>query len=188
MSTYFSYFQPLIKYNDRIVTDITKRAKIKDILKNNVYVFLPYTVQGNDRPEDVAYFYYGNVEYTWLIYMANDIIDPYYQWVMDQNTFERFLMKKYENASGVKGLSVLEWTQNTTINENIIYVQNINDPDLKISTETFIDGSNIVLSEWRPIRVYEYEEILNENKRHINLINNSYVDSFVNELSNIMRD
>jgi hypothetical protein len=188
MSRYFSYFQPFLQYNDVIVTDITKRARIRETIRNNTYVFLPYTVQGNDRPEDVSYLYYENVQYTWIIYLANDIIDPYHQWVMDDITFDNYLIKKYQEESGKVGRQVIEWTQNETITSNIKYVENRENPDIKISAYTFLNDSTIVSSQWKPVRYFEYEEITNNNKRHIQLVNRSYLDTFVTEISTVMRN
>lgn len=186
MSRYFTYFQPYINYSGVLVTDITKRAKIRDLVRNSTYVFIPYTVEGNDRPEDISYFYYENVAYTWLIYLANDIIDPYHQWVMDDLTFDNFLIKKYETESGKKRREVIDWTQNETITENIKYVQNVEIPEIQISSYTYLNDPEIVASEWRPVRYYEYEDIQNNNKRHIQLVNRNFVDGFITELSTIM--
>jgi hypothetical protein len=94
MSKYFRYF-PTITYDDQVVTDITRRVKINDTLLNDPFLFLPYTVNNDDRAEDVAYYYYGDVNKVWLVYLANNIIDPYTQWVMNSDNFEKTIRKKY---------------------------------------------------------------------------------------------
>lgn len=95
MAKYFRYF-PTIVYDDQQVTDITRRVKINDSLVNNPYLFLPYTINNDDRPEDVAYYYYGDVNKVWLVYLANNIVDPYTQWVLKNEDFEKTIRKKYE--------------------------------------------------------------------------------------------
>lgn len=94
MANYFKYF-PTIVYDEQRVTDITRRVKINDTLLNNPYLFLPYTVNNDDRPEDVAYYYYGDVNKVWLVYLANNIVDPYTQWVLKNDDFEKTIRKKY---------------------------------------------------------------------------------------------
>jgi hypothetical protein len=53
--------------------------------------------------------------------MANNIIDPYYEWPMDGQTFNDYLVNKYQDQSGRIGEDVIDWTKDTTIDENIIY-------------------------------------------------------------------
>ena len=73
------------------------------------------------RPEDIAYYYYGSTDYTWLIYLANNIVDPYHQWPLSQENFNKYLIEKYAAKSGKTGYEVIDWTQNETIDENILY-------------------------------------------------------------------
>lgn len=94
MANYFKYF-PTIVYDEQRVTDITRRVKINDTLLNDPYLFLPYTINNDDRPEDVAYYYYGDVNKVWLVYLANNIVDPYTQWVLKNDDFEKTIRMKY---------------------------------------------------------------------------------------------
>jgi hypothetical protein len=98
MSKYFTHF-PKINYLNRIVTDITSRVKIIEDLQSDPYAFLPYTIKGDDRPEDIAYYYYGDQNKVWLIYLANQIIDPYTQWPLSNENFEKSMLKKYNKGS-----------------------------------------------------------------------------------------
>lgn len=104
MSKYFRYF-PTIVYDDQRVTDITRRVKINDTLLNDPYLFLPYTINNDDRPEDVAYYYYGDVNKVWLVYLANNIVDPYTQWVLKNEDFEKTIRKKYAIQATVESVA-----------------------------------------------------------------------------------
>ena len=75
MSKYFQHF-PYILYNDEVVTDITRRSSVLKKLKGNPYLFLPYTIKEGDTIETIADDYYGDPGLSWLIVMANNIIDP----------------------------------------------------------------------------------------------------------------
>jgi hypothetical protein len=120
MAEYFEKF-PVINYNGKNMRDLTRRV---NFLKNSLddpYVFLPYTVEDDMRPEDIAYYYYGSTEYTWLVYLANDIIDPYHQWPLSQEKFDAYLINKYSQQSGRTGYDVIAWLQDETIEENLLY-------------------------------------------------------------------
>ena len=117
---YFENF-PVIEYQGRKVRDISRRASFARALANNPFMYYSYTVKENERAEDVALDYYGSVDFVWLVYMANNIIDPYYEWPMDGQTFNDYLVDKYQAQSGRIGEDVIDWTKDTTIDENIIY-------------------------------------------------------------------
>jgi len=117
---YFENF-PTINYNGRRVKDITRRSAFLTAVQNNPYVYYPYTVSSNERAEDVARFYYGSVDYVWLIYLANNIMDPYHEWPMNENTFNDYLVDKYAEQSQQTGEDVLDWIRDPTRDENIIY-------------------------------------------------------------------
>jgi hypothetical protein len=117
---YFEHF-PVIEYQGRKVRDISRRASFARSLANNPFVYYSYTVQEGERAEDIALEYYGSVDYIWLVYMANNIIDPYYEWPMDGQTFNDYLVDKYQAQSGKIGEDVIDWTKDETIDENIIY-------------------------------------------------------------------
>lgn len=117
---YFENF-PVIEYQGRKVRDISRRASFARALANNPLLYYSYTVKEGERAEDVALDYYGSVDYVWLVYMANNIIDPYYEWPMDGQTFNDYLVSKYQADSGRIGEDVIDWTKDETIDENIIY-------------------------------------------------------------------
>lgn len=120
MAKYFENF-PIVEYNGKVMRDITRRNQLVKTLTTNPMLFLPYTVKQNERAEDIAQFYYGSVDYIWLVYMANQIIDPYYEWPMDEETFNNYLIAKYEELSGETGDDVVDWTKDDTITDNIVY-------------------------------------------------------------------
>jgi|AACY02.16.fsa_nt_gi Base plate wedge protein 53. len=120
MTKYFEKF-PLVEYNGKQIRDISRRINFLRKSVESPYVFLPYTIEEGDRPEDVAYYYYGSTDYTWLVYLSNNIIDPYNDWPLSEDDFNNYLIKKYEEQSGLSGYDVVAWTQDETIEDNIVY-------------------------------------------------------------------
>jgi hypothetical protein len=113
---------PEITYNNVLVRDVSRRVAFLKNSIQNPYVFLPYTVEEGDRAEDVAFHYYGDPNYSWLVYLANDIIDPYNEWPMDEHTFHQYIIEKYKDrAGGRTGYDVLAWSQDTSRTDNIAY-------------------------------------------------------------------
>lgn len=117
---YFEKF-PIIEYEGRRVRDISRRSNFVRSVSNNPYLYYPYTVSEGERAEDIAHFYYGSVDYVWLVYMANNIIDPYHEWPMDPQTFNDYLVEKYTEQSGEVGEDVIDWTRDPSNDDNIIY-------------------------------------------------------------------
>ena len=113
---------PEIRYDNVLVRDITRRVNFLKQTIENPYAFMPYTIEEGDRAEDIAYHYYGDPNYAWLVYLANNIVDPYNEWPMDEYTFNQYLIDKYQKQSGGrKGWDVVAWTQDETRDDNIVY-------------------------------------------------------------------
>lgn len=120
MAEYFEKF-PEIVYQGKNMRDVTRRVNFLKQTVENPYVFLPYTIQEGERPEDIAYHYYGSTEYTWLVYLSNNIVDPYHEWPLSEELFNQYIIDKYQEESGKTGYKVIDWTQNETIEDNIVY-------------------------------------------------------------------
>lgn len=185
MSIYFTYF-PKTTHTNQLVVDITRRVNFRNTVFNDPYAFLPYTIVNDDRPEDIAYYYYGDVKYTWIVYLSNQIIDPYHQWPLSNEKFEKYLIKKYAEKANTTGYQVISWIQDQTSNTNIIHYRNIDDNEIIISPETFNLDENLIENEWEPIRFYDYEFEKNENYRIINLLDKRYVKQAEKELKVLM--
>lgn len=95
---HFKYF-PKIEYNGETVTDIFKRNIIQSKVKNIVSNYSDVAVQDDHRPDAVSYDYYSSVDYTWVLFYANDIFDPLNDWVKSANDFNEYLMQKYNTAT-----------------------------------------------------------------------------------------
>lgn len=112
MSNYFKVF-PTVVYDNRLITDITRKAKIMELLSTDPYAILPYTVKESERAEDVAYYYYGDQNKVWLVYLANNIIDPYTQWPLGDDALYSTLMKKYASAQFTFASTAVNTTNDT---------------------------------------------------------------------------
>lgn len=183
--SYFSNF-PFFTYNGSITRNLTRKAIFDDSVFSSPYSFLPYTIQDGDKPEDVAYYYYGDCEYVWLVYLANNITDPYNDWPLSEEEFQQSLIMKYSTISGLDGYDVISWTMASNVNENRVRYENIENTDLKITPESYDNLMVAEKAEWSVVRIYDDEVRQNDNKRNIFLINVAYLSQAVKELENII--
>lgn len=99
---YFDKF-PVIKYGNSSVNtaivDITKRADILNNISSNPYIFYPYDIAEYERADQFSYRYYDDPYKSWLLYITNKVIDPYYEWYMKNDEFDTFIIKKYGSIS-----------------------------------------------------------------------------------------
>lgn len=207
MSDYFSKF-PTITYAERSVYDITRRNNfIRDTLGNPL-LFLPYTIKEGEKPEDIANLYYGSVDYTWLVLMANNMLDPYHDWPMSQEVFYNYLIDKYSELSKKKGIEVVHWCMSELNLDNVVYYyREENGKLVKISKQTLVynylltergdiltteDDENLIVDVQPPAgyqayRIFDYENDLNENKREILLVDRQYASKIDTEFRKLMK-
>jgi hypothetical protein len=102
------------------------------------------------------------------------------------------LIKKYAaqaqayNAN-YKGNDIINWTMNANITENVLYYKDAN--DTRISADTYTLNNTLQLisaANWSPVRIYEYEYEVNENKRNIFLFNRTYAAQAESELKELL--
>lgn len=97
-SSYFKNF-PTIVYSGSLVTNIIARAKIDSSVRDKTAVFFPYTVREGERPDTIASNYYEDPNFAWLIYYANETLDPYFEWPLSGNEFKEFIQRKYGSVA-----------------------------------------------------------------------------------------
>ena len=97
MSTLYNYFNKLgiITYDDQLVNNIISSVRFKDVVLKTQAAFYPYTIKEGERADTIAANYYDDARYTWLVYLSNKIMDPYYEWPLSQYDLEKYLIKKY---------------------------------------------------------------------------------------------
>ena len=94
MSDFFKHF-PKITHNGIRATDITRRVKILEKLGKSPFLYQPYTIKMNETPEDIAFYYYGEASMSWLVLLANNIINPDAQWPKTTEKLESYITNKY---------------------------------------------------------------------------------------------
>jgi hypothetical protein len=99
-----NYFNklPIITYDNKVAVNILARSKLSDQTKSDSKVFLPYTLSDGDRMDMVSQAYYGNPGYTWLIWYANETIDPYYETTLSEIDLQDYIITKYGSIAAAQ--------------------------------------------------------------------------------------
>ena len=98
--SYFSRFPSMIydmtnSGNYKLLPDILRRVKARTAVRQGRLLFDSYDVKNGEKPEDIAFKFYGDAELHWIVLMVNNITDRFYQWPMTQPQFDEFLTDKY---------------------------------------------------------------------------------------------
>ncbi len=187
MSEFFQHY-PQINYDitgskpvkTKTAINIMVKAKIKSILKNDIVNYFPYSIPESERPDITAFKIYGDVKYTWLIFLINEIHDPFFDWPLNTREFGNFVKDKYGSLSAAKN-TIHHYEQ---IVRNRIEATGTSEAfplkciEVDETTYLSLDASarNIVYH-------YEWEVDRNEAKRDIKLIDSRYVAGMLAEHS-----
>ena len=98
MAGFFNFFPPL-NYNGNLATNVIAKVAFEQTIKDSLVTYYPYTIEQGERPDQVAEKYYGQPTYDWIIYLANEIVDPYYDWPLSPNQFNSYIKSKYGSES-----------------------------------------------------------------------------------------
>jgi len=101
MERYFDKL-PTIIYNNLSVRDLTRRVKLDEGLRQQVQLFYPVNVPVQLRPDQISEAYYRDPSLDWLIFLTNEIIDPYYAWPMEDQEFDQMIVNRYGDAETAK--------------------------------------------------------------------------------------
>lgn len=110
---------PLINYGNNIVRNIVTRAGFSDATKNDTALFQPYTIEDTDRVDTLSNLYYDAPNYSWLIWMSNDIIDPYHDYPLHNNEFNDYIVSKYGSQAAAFRYITHYRTNGKSSNENL---------------------------------------------------------------------
>ena len=160
--------------NYKLLPDILRRVKQRSAIKQGQFVFDNYDVRDGEKPEDVAYKWFGDAQLHWVILMTNNVLDRYYDWPMNQVQFQEFLEDKYSNPDGIHHYELTQDSGRTTSQGPSDYSHKV-----EVTSDTFNASS---------ISNREYEEREQDKKRSIRLLNQRYLNDFIEEFDNLIKE
>ncbi len=83
----------------KTITDIFKRIALKQSLEEVGTVYGSYTIKDEDTPEIIADKLYGSATLHWVVLLANEIINPFFDWPLSERELVPFIDHKYPGST-----------------------------------------------------------------------------------------
>ena len=177
--SYFNRF-PMMAYdvknnnNYKLLPDILRRVKQRNAIASGQFIFDTYDVRNGEKPEDIAYKWFGDAQLHWVILMTNNVTDRYYQWPMSDVQFANFIADKYDNPDDIHHYEIAKSSGKTTSSGP-------NDYSHLVEVNSDVDGASSVSNR-------EYEERLQDQYRSIKLLNQTFLSDFLEEFDKLIKD
>ena len=171
-------------YDYHLVKNIFKRALMRDDVFDEVTAFTKYSVQGDERPDQVAYKFYGDSGLDWVVLTTNNIVHVRDEWPMGNQDFLTYLNDKYT----AQELSNVHHYETEIIRDSkgrLIQPEGLTVPEGH--SVSFLD--NGVLRTESKIKLFNFlqnEIDLNDAKREINILKERYLALFLEDFGNVM--
>lgn len=151
---------------------------VQDIIDR--YDLQPLIIKDSDRPEYISYKLYGSVEYFWILLVCNNILNPYYEWIMPQESLYQYCKQKYKNFPEKE--NTIYYYKNEKNQKYYNVTEYPKDSGLwydKLDkNRTSLQYKGILI----PVTYLEDEIEKNEEKRIINALNPNDFTSFIQDL------
>ena len=171
-------------YDYQVVKNIFKRAVVRDDIFNEITAFTKYSVQGDERPDQVAYQFYNDSGLDWVVLATNNIVHVRDEWPMGNQDFLTYLNEKYTEAE----LANIHHYETKIIRDSsgtVIQKEGLTVPEGH--SVTFIDnGVYRTESSLTSFSFLQHETDLNDAKRDINILKVEYLGLFLENFADIM--
>ena len=181
-------------YNVKVATNILKRIQVTLEGKFHRSFYYPYDIKEGETPEIIAYKYYGSPKYHWLILLANDMVDPHWDWPMDRNQFEQYVAEKYGSLpSAVSTIAYHETLEQRAAVDAYGYTEGdiLLDGGIQCNSNFTYSSAGETFESIDCVKAvyqYQYEEDLNEKKRTIRVIDKQYLTVILEQFRTLVKD
>jgi len=198
MPNYFGYI-PDFEYVSRLpdaqisdyitVKNLFKKGKLREDIFQDLTFFTKYQIQGNDRPDNVAFEVYEDAKLDWIVLLSNNIINIQTEWPLPQQQFDNYLLDKYGDYNtlynGIHHYETVEIknSQGVVIVPAGLQVEsNYSVSYYDFNTDLQVTRDNTA----EPVTNLIYEERLEDAKRNIFLLKPRLVSVIFNDLEDMM--
>jgi len=180
---------PDAKISDYItVKNLFKKGYLRDDIFQDLTFFTKYKVQGDDRPDNIAYSLYDDASLDWVILLSNNIINIQNEWPMPQADLDRYLLDKYETYEELNNTHHYE-TIEVKNSTGVVIVEEGLTVESDFSVEFYdwmIDSLETKQGITTPITNYEYEMKIEDDKRNIFALKPRYLNIIKDDLQEMM--
>ena len=171
-------------FDYQTVKNIFKRAVIRNDIFDEVVAFTKYSVQGDERPDQVAYNFYRDAGLDWVVLTTNNIVHVRDEWPMGEQDFLTYVNAKYTSEE----LSNIHHYETKLIRDSrgrLIQPEGLTVP--AGHSVSFLDNGVLrTESQLTSFNFLEHEIDLNDSKRNINILKSEYLSLFLEDFAEIM--
>ena len=164
------------------VKNVFRRIKLRDDLQSNFTIFNKYEIEEGMRPDTVAEELYGNPEFDWIVLTVAGILNVRNEWPLNNRDLYNYCLDKYDDS--LNSVRFFETKEVKNADGKLIL------PKGKVVDSGFtIPNPDNVSANLNPvvgISNYEYETRLNDEKRNIYVLREGYIQTFLNDIREIM--
>ena len=208
-----AYQSPLSHKNSStdfiVIKNIFRKAKMFDFVRSGAIDVNKYVIGDGDRPDTVAEFLYGDPTLDYIVVLVAGIVNINHEWPLQDYQVYNYALQKYGSESKLnsvkfhKTFEILDSQGRQLLPPNLIV-----DSDFKFPGSITQSGSvrytlisqtgNRQLDDKdeytvatdgiaRAVTNLEYEFTENEKKREIDVLREGYVQTFINDLRDVVR-
>ena len=171
-------------FDYQTVKNIFKRAVIRNDIFDEVVAFTKYSVQGDERPDQVAYNFYRDAGLDWVVLTTNNIVHVRDEWPMGERDFLTYVNAKYTSEE----LSNIHHYETKLIRDSrgrLIQPEGLTVP--AGHSVSFLDNGVLrTESQLTSFNFLEHEINLNDAKRNINILKSEYLSLFLEDFAEMM--
>ena len=171
------------------VKNLFKKGKFREDIYQELTTFEKYQIQGDDRPDNVAFELYGDATLDWVVLMTNNILNIQTEWPMKQADFNEYLLEKYGSYDTLY-TDIHHYESNEVKDSQgiVIYPKGVRVGAAQSVSyfDYFSDLQIDIVNISRPVTNYQYEEKLNNDKRNIFILKPKYLNVIFDDLEELM--
>ena len=208
-----AYQSPLSHKNSSrdyiIIKNIFRSAKLMDYVRSGALAQQKLVLKDGDRPDTIAEYLYGESTLDYIVILVAGITNVNHEWPLQDYQVYDYALEKYKTEAEMNAVRYYETFEIKDSQGHQILPPNlIVDVDFKIygsSTQFGTNRYNLISQDGnrqlddkteytvatdniaRAVTNLEYEYTKNEGKREIDVLKNGYVQTFINDLRDILR-
>ena len=208
-----AYQSPLLHKNSStdyiIIKNIFRRTKLFDYLKEASTIMTKYYIRDGERPATIAEILYGDPRLDYVVVLVAKIININHEWPLRDHQVYDYALSKYGSVQKMNEIKYYETFEIRDDKDRQILPPNlIVDVDFKIdgTIHKFPSTRYTLRSEAgynqlddkdeytvttdgiaRAVTNLEYEYTVNQNKSEIDVLDINYLQTFINDLRNIVK-
>jgi len=194
MSNYFNKV-PNLDYVSRLpdanisdyiaVKNLFKKTKIREDLFQDLAAFTKWKIEGDDRPDNVAFKVYGDSTLDWLVLSSNNILNIQTEWPLTQFNFDQFLLDKYGTYDKINDTHHHETTEIKDSAGVVLLKAGLRVP----SNFSFVYSDNNTTFTTNPVKEVtnlQYEDDIQDQRRNIWILKPRYLNVALDDLEKLM--